>query len=202
MLFSFGISAIQAGEPAHKDFSKSVVSEFPFEKGDWEFQALGGAYFGLEDGTKKRPNIGDAGANFRLGRMLNSPAGSSWFRGNYELLLEAFASGVFQNSNGVFSGATLIARRNFVQPNARLVPYFQIGAGGLYNDVYKDKTQRVIGSEFEFNLQGSLGLRFMLTDKCALVLEGGYRHISNADTAARNLGLNSVGGLVGVSCFF
>ena len=29
-----------------------------------------------------------------------------------------------------------------------------------------------------------------------------YRHISNADTAERNLGLNSIGAAVGVSLFF
>ena len=50
----------------------------------------------------------------------------------------------------------------------------------------REHPQRLLGSAFEFNLQSSLGLRWMLTDKWALAFEGGYRHISNANTASRN----------------
>ena len=93
-------------------------------------------------------------------------------------------------------------RYNFIQPNARLVPYFQIGGGGLYIDSYKDQSQRLIGQAFEFNLQAALGLRYLINDKWAICIEGAYRHISNADLAPRNIGLNSVGGFAGVSYFY
>lgn len=186
-----------------KDFKTSrTVSEFPFERGDWEFQALGGAFVGIEQNSEKRPQTNDADVAARLGVMLTNPFFSGWVRGNLELLIEAFGAKTFEGPSGELAGGTLLLRYNFLQPQAHLIPYLQIGAGALYDDLYQHETQRLIGSAFEFNLQASLGARYLLSRQWALAFEGTYRHISNANTAARNLGLNSIGGFAGVSYFF
>jgi hypothetical protein len=78
----------------------------------------------------------------------------------------------------------------------------QIGAGALGNNIYKGERQREIGEGFEFVLQGDVGLRYMISDKWSMSAEGGYRHISNADLAARNEGLNSIGMLMEMSYRF
>ena len=89
-----------------------------------------------------------------------------------------------------------------MQPDSKWVPYFQIGVGGVYNDIYKEHPQRLIGEAFEFNLQGAFGLRYLFNDHVACYVEAGYRHLSNAGFADRNFGMNSVGGQLGVSWFF
>jgi hypothetical protein len=82
------------------------------------------------------------------------------------------------------------------------VPYIQVGGGMLGNDIYKGGGQREVGQGFEFVLQGGLGLKYLINDRWAASAEGGYRHISNADTASRNEGLNSLGGLMELSYSF
>src|SRR5580765_1758252 len=100
----FGFASARAGEPSHKDCTKCVVSEFPFEKGDWEFQKLGTVYFGIETTSAKRPDINDAGGNLRLGFMLTGVKSDGWLRGNTELLIDVFGAGVFAGSSGALAG--------------------------------------------------------------------------------------------------
>ena len=100
------------------------------------------------------------------------------------------------------AGGSPLWRYNFVQPDAKLVPYLQLGAGALGNNIYKGQGQREIGEGFEFVLQGDLGLKYLVNDHWSLSVEADFRHISNADLASRNEGLNSVGGLMQASYFF
>jgi hypothetical protein len=51
-------------------------------------------------------------------------------------------------------------------------------------------------------LQGTGGFRFFVRHQCALSLEAGYRHISNASIKLPNRGVDSVGGALGLSIFF
>jgi lipid A 3-O-deacylase len=183
--------------------AKTLVPSFSaFEQGTREFQVGVGAFFALNSHGEQRPQINDVDGSLRLGWMLNSPSGSGFFRGNFEFLAELAGAVVVEGPGTGLGGGNLLLRYNFVQPDARLVPYFQIGAGGLFNDIYKSHPQRLVGQCFEFELQGAFGARYFLNPRCALSVEAGYRHISNADMANRNLGLNSLGGLVGVSWFF
>ena len=41
----------------------------------------------------------------------------------------------------------------------------------------------------------------MLNDRWSLVIEGGYRHISNAEIKKPNFGIDSVGGILGFGFF-
>jgi hypothetical protein len=68
--------------------------------------------------------------------------------------------------------------------------------------MHEVQTQRLIGREWSFNLQAGFGVRYLCSDRCAFFLEANYRHISNADTADRNIGMNSAVGVVGVSLFY
>jgi opacity protein-like surface antigen len=201
LLSTSTISAV-AGQPIATE-SKTAVTGSPFEKGSREFQLLTGAFFSFTITPSDRATFNDAFGTARVGWMLNDISGSGIFRGNNEFLVEVFGSGLFRGPGTGFVGTTLFLRRNFVQSaDQTVVPYFQLGVGSLYNDSYKDQSQQSIGAAFEFNLQASLGVRFFLSESCALVLEGGYRHISNADLASRNTGLDSLGASVGVSYFF
>ena len=183
--------------------AKSEVSPFdPFEQGRWEFQIGAGAFFSIHNRSEERPTNNDAGISARLGWMLGTPEGDSCFRGNFELLAEASGGVVFEGPGDALGGLAVLLRRNFVQPGSPLVPYFQIGAGALLNDIHEDQRQRRIGQAFEFTLQAGLGIRYLFSEQCGAFVEGTYRHISNANLADRNFGMNSAGGLVGVNYFF
>jgi lipid A 3-O-deacylase len=190
-----------AGESpiAYRNGSKDVaLRETVFDQGQRELQVLVGTFASFTHS----PDFDYAVGSIRLGWMLNSQHGSGCLRGNCEFLIEAFGGGIYEGPGSYLGGATLLLRYNFVQPDARLVPYFQLGAGGLYSDAAKDEDQRLIGNDLEFNLQASIGARWFLNERTAIVIEGGYRHISNANLSDRNLGVDSLGGHLGLSWFF
>ena len=181
--------------------TKGVV-ETPFDKGKMELQLGVGAFTSFQPTSEKRPKITDVDISARLGWMLYTPEGEGLFRGNLEFLVELYGAPLVEGPGTGYMGLTLNLRYNFVQPDSRWVPYAQLTAGGVYNDIADDSKQRVFGSNFCFDLGAGIGLRYLCSDHCGLFIEFDYRHVSNADTADRNLGLNSLGGLLGASYFF
>ena len=173
-----------------------------FAKGSHEFQNVAGVFYFFDRGGNDGPSIDLAVDSIRLGVMLNNPRGSGFFAGNFEFLGEIFGGGIFQGPGSVEAGATLFIRYNFIQPNRRAIPYLQVGAGGIYTDISERESHGLVSLPVEFNLQGTGGVRFMLNQECALVVEAGYRHISNATIKLPNRGVDSVGGDVGLGFFF
>ena len=51
-------------------------------------------------------------------------------------------------------------------------------------------------------LRAGIGSRWKLGRTCALFMEAEYEHVSNADTASRNVGMNAIGGTIDFSHFF
>ena len=173
-----------------------------FSRGSKEFQNVAGAYFFFDTTQNNRPAIDFALDSARFGIMLNDPWMAGPFSGNMELMAEVLVGGIFDGPGNVMAGATLIFRYNFVQPRAHLVPYLQIGAGGVYTDIGEEESRGLISLPVEFNLQGIVGTRIMLNDRWSLVIEGAYRHISNAEIKKPNFGIDSAGGNVGFGFFF
>ena len=194
-------STAQAGHRL-SEAKETVAPSSPFDRGRHELQIGAGPFFSFGNDALERPELNDVDLTARLGWMLNTPTGDGLFRGNVEVLAELFGAGIFEGPGSVIAGATLLLRYNFVQPDARLVPYFQIGLGGAYSDAHEELPQRRLGSALSFNLQGGLGLRYLCSASLAVFVEANYRHLSNASLADRNNGLNSVGGYLGVSYFF
>jgi len=141
--------------------------------------------------------------NLRLGWMLNSPGPSEgFFRGNVEAVLEFTYSDIYSDYGDYFAGFTVLFKYNFVQPDAKFVPYVQAGAGLVFTDAYKDRTQRAIGNSHEFTPQASLGFRYLIDKNWSIDMEGMFEHISNANAGDRNVGANSLGGFVGITYFY
>jgi opacity protein-like surface antigen len=187
-------------EPVASTLARETESNF--SRGAKEFQNVSGAFFFFDTTQNNRPAIDFALDSLRLGIMLNDPWQAGPFSGNFELLGEIFGGGIFDGPGDVMAGATLVMRYNFVQPHARLVPYLQIGAGGVYTNIGEEESRGLISLPVEFNLQGIVGARVMLNDRWSLVLEGAYRHISNAEIKKPNYGIDSGGGNVGLGFFF
>ena len=202
------LTSLQAGQPiAMVDNSKDkiqAVDEFPYVAGAKELE-LSFAGFGSigTRGNDTKPDVGNVNAEVRFGVMLTTPSGDSFLRGNLELLLNAFGGYIYEGPGDYLVGAELLLRYNFVQPDCKVVPFIQVGGGGAYSDAADDnQTQRLIGSDLSFSLQAEIGLRYHFSRNVALTTSVLYRHISNADTADRNVGLNSLGGRIGLSLFF
>jgi lipid A 3-O-deacylase len=129
--------------------------------------------------------------------------GDGIFRGNWEFLGEVFGGGIFSGPGDVLAGVDIYLRYNFVQPNSKIVPFIQVGGGGVYSDAaHDDPIQHNIGSDWSFVLEAEIGVRYHFSPRLALTTGVEYRHISNADTSDRNQGLNSIGGVIGLSLFF
>jgi len=81
-----------------------------FDKGRKEFQSLTGVYWSFTPDSSTRPTLNSTISSYRLGIMLNDVRGDGCLRGNYELLLEAFAGTIYQGPGNGLGGATLQLR--------------------------------------------------------------------------------------------
>jgi len=198
-----GISHLSAGDVDSKDAKSTTPPQVPaFRHGGQEVELNAGAMFSVSTHSATHPELNYAIQDVRYGYMLDDVYGPTLWHGNDEFLVEGFGGEVFKGPGKALGGGDLLLRHNFVQDGWKLVPFFQIGGGALDNDIYHQQTQRLIGEGFEFMLTAGAGVRYMITDHWALSLEGDYRHISNADLAPRNFGLNSLGGTLGVNFLF
>jgi len=198
--FAFSPIAALAGD---RPLTEPVLeNDFPFVRGATELQVFAGPFFHVKPTGNPRPRTDFVQGGVRYGWMLSSPGRDGFLRGNFEFLLEAFGAGIVQGPGNFLAGADMMLRYNFVQRRARLIPYIHILGGGLYNDLYKTRTQGLLDTPLEWYLGGDLGLRYRITGNVFLNLEVGYRHISNAESGDQNLGLNSIGSTVGASWFF
>jgi hypothetical protein len=203
---SLGLLALAAPVRAGVEETAGIPTrrevEERFAAGQKEFEAVTGAFFFFDTTKNNRPSIDYALESLRLGIMLNDPWQLGFLSGNFELMGELFAGPVVEGPGDVLAGASLVFRYNFVQPHARVVPYLQIAAGGVYTNIGEQESRGLISLPVEFNLQGAIGTRILLDDRWSLIIEGDYRHISNAEIKKPNYGIDSVGGNVGFGFSF
>jgi Lipid A 3-O-deacylase (PagL) len=178
------------------------AQEPSFQAGTKEVEVLTGAAVALTWGGI-RETYNYAEGQLRLGWMLNTPSDApGFFRGNFELLASTSGAYIYNGPGTKFGTLDVLLRYNFVQPNAMLVPYYQSGVGVFVSDIANDKTQSEIGSTVEIDVQSALGLRVMLPGKWSVRGEFIYQHVSNAGLEGRNIGINAIGGLFGLSHSF
>jgi hypothetical protein len=173
-----------------------------FAKSSKEFENVTGVFYFFDRGGNDGPSVDLAVESLRFGLMLNNPRGSGFFAGNYEFLAEVFGGPIFQGVGNVTAGATLFIRYNFIQPGGRITPYMQIGGGGVYTDISEHESRGLVSLPVEFNLQGAGGLRFVVDRDWSILVEAGYRHISNGTIKLPNRGIDSVGGDLGLAFSF
>lgn len=136
---------------------------------------------------------------WNVGNPVNFTAG---LPGDWEVLAGVTGAGITSAYGNYFAGGTLGLRYNWAPRGSPMVPYWQGGVGGIYNDAYQDQSQRAIGQAFEFFLHAEVGLRWTIAPNLSLDVEGGLQHISNGGMASRNLGANSFGGSIGFTYYF
>jgi len=196
LLMPFASSGEGLGENAADE--DSLFERF-FERGRYEAGFTGGALFSPFVANRNRPTIDYTVTGLQLGYMLGDVKRKGWWRGNLELAAEGFGNAVFEGPGGYIAGATLWLRYNFVPRwSPGLVPYVEAGAGVVSTDI----DHHIVGQPFNFNLDLGVGMRYFIARDWALDLECRYQHISNANLGRKNLGINSIGPVLGISYFF
>ena len=166
--------------------------------GSRTLEVLAGYYHGVGKGV---PRYDFVPVVVRFGLITSCGQPDGCRRGNFEPLLEISGAPATTGPGSFYAGASFHLRYNFVQPECRLVPYVQIGAGITYNDGFRDPNQRALGNDIEFLLHAQVGARYFIRDNLALNVEAGYIHISNAGLSERNRGINAFGISAGVTYF-
>lgn len=169
-----------------------------FQRGNYELSLASGVMFSPIGADGGRPTVDYTLSGLQLGWMLSDVKGPGWFRGNWEVAAEAMGGEVFNGKGSYIVGGTLWLRYNFVQPNWRVIPYVDAGAGAEGTDM----DPRLIGEKFNFNLNVAAGMRCFIARNWTLNFECLYQHISNAKISKHDIGINAVGPMIGVSCFF
>ena len=132
------------------------------------------------------------------GWMLGTVWGEDqWYRGNWEFRAEVFTGAQFSPTTESLVGLTPHLRYN-VATGTRWIPFIDIGAGVSATSIGAPD----LSGTFEFNLQTAAGVHWFIRDHLALDIQARYLHLSCAGLHTPNLGVNNVGGLVGITCFF
>jgi opacity protein-like surface antigen len=190
LVFNLGISVTKAAD--------ETAADNHFQKGFFEASLGSGAMFSPFAVGLSRPTVDYTVTEAVLGYMLTAPAGPGILRGNFEVAGSLFGGGIFNGEGTYVTGTTVWLRYNFVPETARFAPYAQAGMGLTGTDL----DRRIEGQTFNFNLDLGAGVRYFVARNWSLNLECRYQHISNADMAKHNQGINAIGGLFSVSYFF
>jgi hypothetical protein len=189
-----GLAATNEPAPPTEGFSASAL----FEKGRFEGGLNSGVLFSPFVATYQRPTINYTFTGIQFGYMLSDVKGSGFFRGNFELAGEGFGCAIFDGPGSFIAGITVWGRYNFVPVKSRFVPFVQAGLGLTSTDIDRE----IVGQPFNFNLDLGVGTRYFVSQKWALTLEYRFQHISNANSAEHNIGINANGPLLGVTYLF
>jgi lipid A 3-O-deacylase len=169
-----------------------------FERGRYELAVGGGVLFSPYIVSRNRPTFHYTFSHVQIGRMLTSVNEAGALSGNVQAAADVFGSVIFKGPGSYMAGGTAWIRYNFVQPEWRVVPYAQAGAGITFTDI----DRRIVGQTFNFNLDLGFGARYFIAPRWSVNLEYRFQHISNANLGRHNLGINSHGPVLSASRFF
>ena len=169
-----------------------------FQKGNHEAGVSTDVLFSPIIPDKGRPTVDYTLSGVHFGWMLTDVNPSAWLPGNVEVLGEAVGGTPFSGAGTYLAGGTAWIRYNFVQPNWRLVPFVQGGAGAELTDF----DQRLIGEHFNFNLNLGAGAHCFVKPNLSIDLGCRFQHLSNARLSHTDIGVNAFGPELGVSYFF
>ena len=196
---------LQASKPA--DFNRSIYYknklEFSLETGwlpinipfPFDF-LLGGGY----NETPLKYTLVPSLASLRW--QMDDVRGPWILRGNWDLTLSAAFTVIPRGPETRYAAYDMGIRRNFVQRNWRIVPYFdgRLGLGDI--DAKGPKgVPWAQGQNFTFTLMMGSGVRYNFNSCYAISAGINYMHVSNlylSEPKVMNYGINVYGPMIGV----
>jgi hypothetical protein len=133
---------------------------------------------------------------------LNDIGGRSFWRGNWNAEFGGTVSAIPRGPESRFFGYIMGIRRNFIQPNWKVVPYFD-GRVGIGNIDAKGPlgVTWAQGQDLTFTLILSSGMRYHISQRYAISAGVTYLHISNmylSEPKYLNYGINVYGPMIGI----
>lgn len=181
---------------------RSARWEFSFESA-YTFGTGPNPWASLVNWEVTRPNPLDyrvatqlLAAHYRL----NRPSGPWLLRGSFQTSATLVGTAIVHGPETYFAGLALGLRYDFVQPRARIVPYFEMRGGPGLTDssgIYKGQQQ-----DFTFTYLITAGLRYDYNTRWSFSLAAIDQHLSNAYLAKANYGFDSIGVDVGLIAHF
>ena len=120
------------------------------------------------------------------------------YPGMLQFVEEPFFAYAFSPHKNIEVGNNFLIKFGLVPETWKLQPYLKAGVG----IVYMTEHTRQQGTQFNFNEYIGFGIHYFIRNNFALTGEYRYRHLSNADTASPNRGIETWYGLVGISYLF
>lgn len=137
--------------------------------------------------------------------------GGPWIlRGNWDLTCSGSITAIPRGPETRYFAYLMGIRRNFVQHNSKIAPYFDIRLGlGNINAKGPEGVKYAQGEDFTFTVNMGSGLRYSFSPRYAISAGLNFMHISNLDLSQgsgrngnwgiRNYGINVYGPMVGVN---
>ena len=189
------------------DFNRSIYYknklEFSLETGwlpiniPWPFDFL------LGDKYDQTPLKYTLVPNIASLRWQMDDVGGPWIlRGNWDLTLSGSLTVIPRGPETRYGAYDMGIRRNFVRPNWRIVPYFdlRLGLGGIDAKGPKGALYAQ-GQDFTFTFMLGSGVRYNFNPRYAISAGINYMHVSNfylSEPKFINYGINVYGPMVGV----
>jgi lipid A 3-O-deacylase len=163
---------------------------------EWALAAGGGATLGIP--AESLETVASFHLLPHLGYFLTGEVGEGIGRGNVEFIVEPTLIHLDASSNSATVIGLAAPLRWVFAASPRLRPYIEAGGGVLGGHVDLQQAK----CDVNFVIEGGGGAMLFMSERVALTLGARYHHLSNADRCSKNLGLNSVIGIVGISYIF
>jgi Lipid A 3-O-deacylase (PagL) len=142
------------------------------------------------------PNL----ASFRW--QLDNIWGWKLLRGNTDFSFAANYTAIPRGPETRYFAFDYGIRRNFIQPNWRIIPYFEaMGGVGNINAKGPDGVPYAQGQDLTFNLVMHSGARYNFNTRYSIAAGMAYTHISNfylSEPKYENFGINVYGTMLGL----
>lgn len=173
--------------------------EEPLQTGTIEWGIMTG--YGLSNSLgASKPGIDFVTVMPRFGYVFAQLQGNPPLRGSLEAVVELVPALLAFESQTIYGGGFNLLLRYDVATGTRLVPFLEGGAGALFSTPQStDQRSQFRASQVNFTLQIAPGIRYFISKRAALSVEYRFHHISDADLAERNPGINSDFVLLGFS---
>lgn len=128
--------------------------------------------------------------------------GWGFLRGNTDFIFSGAFTAIPRGPETRYAAFNFGIRRNFIQPNWRIVPYFE-GRGGVGNINAKgpDGVEYAQGQDLTFTLMMGSGARYNFNPRFGVSAGMTYMHVSNfylSEPKYEDFGINVYGPIVGV----
>ncbi len=112
-----------------------------------------------------------------------------------EFQIEPYIAGIAQPNTNVEIGNSFMFKFGLVPETWKFQPFVKAGVGMVYMSLHTEEQS----TQFNFISSGGIGAHYFFNKNVSLVVEGRYRHLSNAGIDQPNSGINTYQALAGIS---